>query len=62
MTVTISAECVGCGLCVETAAKVFKMDGEVAVPISPTVSESETAVCKEAAEQCPVNAIKVSEA
>ena len=31
--------CVGCGLCVDSCPRVFEMAGDVAKPISETVSE-----------------------
>ena len=51
--------CVGCGLCSELCPEVFQMEGDKAdVKIDPVPSAAEDA-CRDAAEQCPVEAIKV---
>lgn len=50
--------CIGCQACVDTCAEVFEMDGDKAIvkadPVPSGIEES----CKEAAETCPVDAIK----
>ena len=51
--------CVGCGLCVDVCAEVFEMDGEIAKVIAGEVPDAVEESCKEAAENCPVDAIKV---
>jgi len=53
--------CVGCGLCVDTCPAVFEMEGEVAKVIVDEVTEDVAAACNEAADACPVEAIKVDE-
>jgi ferredoxin len=53
--------CMGCGLCVDVCPIVFEMDGDKAVAkVDPVPVEAEGA-CRDAAEQCPVEAIKVTE-
>lgn len=52
--------CVGCGLCADTCEAVFEMSNGVAVvKVVPVPATAEKA-CKEAAENCPVNAIAIS--
>lgn len=52
--------CIGCGLCVQVCEAVFELDGDsiAVVKVSPTPAEQEAA-CKEAAESCPTDAIKL---
>ena len=51
--------CTGCGLCVDTCPNVFEMKGDVAeVKVNPIPADTES-LAKEAAENCPVEAIKI---
>lgn len=50
--------CIGCEACVDTCVEVFKMDGDKAVVITDPVPVGVEESCKEAAETCPVDAIK----
>jgi len=60
MVVKVDSEvCIGCGLCVNMAPEVFKMDDDKAVPISDTVAQGQEDNAKKMAEDCPVNAISV---
>lgn len=55
------ATCTGCGLCPDTCPEVFKMDGDVAsVHANPVPPEAEDSA-REAAEDCPVEAITIEE-
>ena len=60
MKVTIDAdECTACGLCSDSVPDVFELGDEVAeVKVSEVPSDMEDAV-KEAAEDCPVEAIHI---
>ena len=51
--------CTGCGLCPDTCPEVFKMDGDTAKVIVDTVPEKSEESCREAAEDCPVEAISI---
>ena len=53
--------CVGCGLCAETCAAVFVMEENVAKVIGDEVPEDAAESCKEAALDCPVEAIEIEE-
>ena len=54
--------CTGCGLCPDICPEVFEMgDDDLAkVKVDPVPAEAEQS-CREAAEQCPVEAISVEE-
>jgi len=52
--------CTGCGLCTAICPEVFEMDGDVAVARQPdykALGVEETA--REAADSCPVSAIRL---
>ncbi len=51
--------CTGCGLCTEICSNVFSMSGDIAVAIAGDISDSDKNSCKEAADQCPVEAISI---
>lgn len=53
--------CIGCTLCVQTCPDVFRMEDDKAVAFKNPVPEALKQACKEAAEQCPVDAITVKE-
>ncbi len=56
--VTVDAStCVGCGLCEQICAEVFKVEGD---GIAHVIGTGHDAAVKDAAEQCPVSAIKVA--
>ncbi len=60
MKVVIDREaCVGCGLCVEACPQVFDLDSEnKAVSKMDTVPKDIEKACRDAASECPVDAIK----
>ena len=55
--------CAGCGLCPEICSEVFGMrpskSGEIAYVKVETIAREREASCREAAERCPVEAIRV---
>ena len=54
--------CIGCGVCPEVCPLVFEMDdNDLAQVTVDTVPPEAEEACQEAAEQCPVEAIKVEE-
>ena len=63
MKVTVDAElCTGCGLCVDTCPAVFKMgDDDVAVVKVDEVPDESAGDCRQAAEDCPTEAIVIAE-
>jgi ferredoxin len=59
MKVTISEECVSCGLCVDICPDVFEMGTEYAQVKMASIPEKFEAAVRQAAEECPVSAIAV---
>lgn len=52
--------CIGCGLCVSICPEVFKMEDDKAAVIAQVVPKDAEGTCKNAADDCPVTAIKIS--
>lgn len=50
--------CIGCQVCVDTCPEVFEMDGDKAVVKIDAIPGPSESTCKEAADTCPVEAIK----
>lgn len=53
--------CTGCGLCVDTCPAVFEMDDAVAKVLVESVPANAQVNCREAADNCPVEAINIKE-
>jgi ferredoxin len=53
--------CAGCGICTDICPAVFEMDGDKAVATVDKVPAEAEDACRDAAQQCPTEAIKVSE-
>lgn len=53
--------CVGDESCVEICPEIFEMEGDVAVTKMEEVPKNLEDKCKEAAENCPVEAILIEE-
>lgn len=51
--------CTGCGLCPDICPEVFEMEGDVATVKVDTVPAGAEESCREAADGCPVDAIRV---
>ncbi len=53
--------CTGCELCVTTCPEVFEMDDDKAVAKTGPVAGEATESCRQATEECPVEAIIIEE-
>ncbi len=53
--------CIGCGLCAEVCPEVFQMNGDKAEAKVDPVPKGAEEACRDAAGQCPVEAIKIEE-
>ena len=51
--------CVGCGLCANMCADVYKMEDDKAIVIGDSIPTELANSAKEAASSCPVEAIKI---
>ncbi len=54
-------ECTGCGLCADACPKIFKLGEETATVTVEVIPSEEEACIRQAAEDCPVEAIHVEE-
>ena len=62
MKVSIDAElCTACELCVDTCPEIFEMGDDTATVKVDTVPEDQEDCVREAAENCPVEAIQIEE-
>ena len=53
--------CTGCEQCEETCPEVFEINGDLAKVIADPVPEDAEDACRDAADECPVEAIIVEE-
>lgn len=53
--------CTGCGLCADECPEVFALTDDVAEVIADPVPADAQATCREAADNCPVEAIAITE-
>lgn len=54
-------ECTACGVCEEICPEVFELGDDTAEVKGDAVPEDAEESCKEAAEECPVECIKIEE-
>ena len=58
MKVTVSDDCIGCGLCASTCPDVFTMEGVLARAIASDITDpAMQQFAKQMVSDCPVNAI-----
>ncbi len=53
--------CTGCELCTQTCPEVFSMQGDVAIAIITDVPSECEDTCRQATEECPVEAIIIED-
>lgn len=63
MKATIDDSCIACGLCPDVCPEVFELpdDADIARVKVDVVPADAEAACREAAEGCPVEAIKIQQ-
>jgi ferredoxin len=61
MKVSITEDCIACGLCVDTCPEVFEMGEEYAQPLVEEVPPEHEEAVQQAAEECPTEAIIIEE-
>jgi ferredoxin len=59
-TVVDEELCTGCGLCADSCPEVFEMQGDKAVVKADPIPDAAVESAKDAASNCPVEAIKVN--
>jgi ferredoxin len=53
--------CIGCTLCTQTCPRLFRTEGDKAVAYISVVPKDVENTCKQAADECPVNAIIIEQ-
>jgi ferredoxin len=61
MKAVVTEECISCGLCAEICPEVFEMGESIAVVKANPVPAGSEDSCRDAAEQCPTDAIEIQE-
>ena len=56
-----ASTCTGCGLCIDACSEVFEMDDSTAKVKVAEVPKAAQDACREAADNCPVEAISIEE-
>lgn len=61
MEAYINEECIFCGLCADLCPGVFQMAEERAVVTVKEIPPEQEECCREAAEECPTEAIEIND-
>ena len=61
MKVSITEDCIACGLCVDTCPEVFEMGDELAQVLTEEVPAEHEEAVLQAAEECPTEAIIIED-
>ena len=54
-------KCIGCGLCEATCPEVFRLNNDISEVIVDTVPPEAGETCRQAVDNCPVQAISLNE-
>jgi len=60
-TIVDEDACTACGLCEDTCPEVFELRDDVAVVLADPVPGDQEDLCRQAAEECPAEAIAIEE-
>ena len=61
MEAYVNEECIFCGLCADLCPDIFQLADEIAVVTVKEIPAELQECCREAAEECPTEAIEISE-
>jgi ferredoxin len=61
MNVEIDDACTACGMCCDTCPEVFRMGDDIAEVINDEVPPEHEGAVEQAAEECPVSAIRLDD-
>ena len=61
MRVRVEESCVACGKCADICPEVFKLDDEIAEVLVDVVPPEHEEAVREAADECPVEAIVIEQ-
>lgn len=61
MEAHVNEECIYCGLCVDMCPEIFQLGDDFAWVIKKEIPASLEKCCREAAEECPTDAIEIAE-
>lgn len=61
MKARVTEDCIACGLCAEACPEVFEMGDELAEVIVDELPQENAEACRQAADECPVEAIIIEE-
>ena len=61
MKALVNEECILCGICAEMCPEVFELRDESAIVILKDIPPEHEDCCREAAEDCPTEAIEIND-
>ena len=61
MEASVNEDCILCGLCADMCPEIFRMGDEFAEVIVKEIPKEDQDCCREAAEDCPTDAIEIKD-
>ena len=61
MEASVNEDCILCGLCADMCPEIFRMGDEFAEVIAKEIPAEDQECCREAAEDCPTDAIEIKD-